>query len=218
MNKISRIGADSATPFIPDWATFRKQYLIPNYFHQPLVGRKLAGGRIIPATFDGKYVLTLPTLNDISKPKYAKKPMEADVDIDGGIINIYMPQISQTITIDKDEMKLMFAGRARLPLAIRQMLQKFAQREDEITFLGDSDTDIAGIISGGTDIGNPTGAWGIETDSDGVLSNVDLDMNKIIDAFLAAGFPSGLPIDVVMTTFIYTKIKIGCCINRIRSI
>jgi len=207
MKPVSKLGADSATPFLPDWATFRKDVLIPQYYLQPLVIRKLAGNRVLPCKFDGKYVMTLPTLNDISDPKYAKKPMVNDIEIDGGIINIYMPQISQTITLDKDEVKLMFAGRSRLPIAINQMLVKFAQREDAIGFLGDSDTEIDGLISGGTDMGNPTGAWGIETDSDGVLSNLQTDIDAIIDKFLVAGYPLNTPIDLVMTSTIYTKIK-----------
>jgi len=207
MKPISKIGGDTGTPSVQDWQTFRAETLIPNYYHQPLIGRKLAGGRLIPASFDGKYVLTIPTLNDIDEPKYAKKPMENDIDIDGGVINFVMPQISQTINIDKDEVQLMFAGRARLPLAIQQMNAKIAEKEDKIVFRGDGKTRIVGLCNAteSTNI-NSAGIWDVQDNSDGVLSHAIESLQIIVDAYVALGYPT-MPIDVAMDSYVYTLLN-----------
>jgi len=207
MEPISKLGTDTGVPAVSDWETFKADTLLPNYYTQELIGRKVAGGRLIPATFDGKYVITIPTLNDIDVPKYAKKPMENDIGIDGGTISFTVPQISQTINIDKDEIQLMFAGRSRLPLALQQMNAKIAETEDKIFFRGWGDTEVAGICNAteSTNI-NSAGIWDVQDNSDGVLSHAIESLQIIIDAFVAAGYPT-TTFDLCLDTYTYTLLN-----------
>jgi len=200
MEPISNIGGDSGSPFNMDWEMFKRDLLIPNYYDQPLVARKLAGSRIIPVEFDGKYVITFPTLNDIDVPKYAKKPMENDIGLDGGTISGIVPQMSQTINIDKDDIKIMFAGRARLPLSISQMLNKMAQFEDTIFFQGDDGTGVTSIIAGGTTVAATAGDWDVETGTDGILDKMRDDIAAFHASFSAAGYPTA-PIDFCIDSY-----------------
>jgi len=205
MEPISNIGGDTGIPFSIDWEVFKKDLLIPNYYHQPLIARKLAGNRIIPVEFDGKYVITWPTLNDIDVPKYAKKPMENDIGLDGGTISGIIPQMSQTINIDKDDIKVMFAGRSRLPLSIQQMLAKMAELEDTIFFSGDTGTGVTGIITGGTSVGATSDDWE-DAATGGIMKNMRTDVASFARYFDAQGYP-GAPIDFVIDHFLNIELE-----------
>jgi len=207
-DNFQNIGLDSYKDgsFIMDWQAFWNKTLLPSYIREPLVARTLnasGSGTLIPVDFDGKRVMNIPIGNDVDEPAYEWQPGVKDTGLSGDEMIARMPQIYETIKFSKDELKMMFAGKARLPLAMSLILEKFAEFEDTKVFQGDATKKVIGLVGSETlDLGDPTAAWGIKTSTTNVLDNAVLDVNKAIDYFSLNNL-TGKPIDMLITPYIW---------------
>lgn len=190
--------------FLMDWQEYKKNVLLPEYIRYPLYARKLqkmGHGTYVPVDFDGKRVINIPTLKDIGMPPYEWLAGEKDERIAGDEIIARMPQLYQTTLFSKDELKMMFAGKKRLPLTLSMILEKIAQGEDQKFFQGDASKSVVGMIGAETkDLGNPAGAWGVLDSTTNVLTNAVADFNKAIDYFMLQNL-ADKPIDVIVTSY-----------------
>jgi len=196
--------------FIMDWQAFWNKTLLPSYIREPLLARKLnamGSGTMIPVDFDGKRVMNIPIGNDLDEPAYAWQPGVKDTGLSGDEMIARMPQIYESIKFSKDELKMLFAGKARLPLAMSLILEKFAEFEDTKVFQGDAPTQVVGLVGAESkDLEGPTAAWGIPTATTNVLDNAVADVNKAIDYFSLNNL-TGRPIDMVITPYIWNLLK-----------
>jgi len=210
MKKFNQLAVDSTQdgPFIMDWKKFYNGPLMRNYIRQPLVARKLnalGSGTLVPVDFDGKRIMEIPTLSDVDDPEYEFEPGVSDTGLEGELITAYMPQIYKTLKLGKDQMKMMFAGQARLPLAISQILEKIATFEDQKAFQGKAKVKVNGLIgSDSYDLGSPTGSWANKTATTNVLDNAVDDVNKALAYFDANGLQDK-PVDMVISSYLKTK-------------
>lgn len=201
----------TVNPRESDWKQFHEQ-LLKSYIHQPLIARKLiamGSGQLIKLNFDGKRKWEATQLNDVDPPAYDFLPGVKDTNIDGQLIEAYLPQIYESVLFGKDELKQTFQGQARLPIVQNQIAKRIAIKEDQIVFYGVSAKKVYGFTSssnGGTDLGNPTAAWGIDTGSNGILDNMRADIKKALDQFRTAGL-GDRPVDMIVTSYIYNLIQ-----------
>ena len=196
--------------FVMDWQAFWNKTLLPSYINEPLVARKLramGSGTLSPIDFDGKRIMNIPIGNDVDAPAYEWQPGVKDTGLSGDEMIARMPQIYETIKFSKDELKMMFAGKARLPLAMSLILEKIAQFEDQIVFTGDSQKNVVGLVGTETkDLGNPTNAWGIKTATTNVLDNAVADVNKALDYFSLNNL-TGKTVDMIITPYIWNLFR-----------
>ncbi len=197
----------TATPQLTDWRVYSNR--IVQLFHdQPKAIRKLAT-LIDSQPLDGKTVYEMPTADDIDRPDYAMEPKIDNTGLSGDTITARMPQIYQSVALTKDKWKQAFAGRPRLPRVMAQLIRKTKIEEDIIGFQGSTKENTAGLIdadSSDTDLGAPAGIWDVDTGSNGILTNAHKDIDKAIDAFVANGL-GDLPVDIVMTSYIFNILK-----------
>lgn len=206
VKSIIQFGRDSTvTPFESDWKQLYKE-VMESYIHQPLIGRKLTAagaGTYVPLTFDGRKVWEATLLNDVDDSAYDFTPGTKDTNIDGTPVTANLPQIYQTCLLTKDDLNMMFAGQNRLPIIMNQILAKMAEKEDQIFFRGDSTKGVKGLVSSDAhDLGNPTAAWGVDSGSNGILTNMKLDHKKATDYFTSKGL-GDKPIDWCVTSYIW---------------
>lgn len=215
VKSIIQFGKDSTVvPFESDWKQLYKE-VMESYILQPLVARKLTlggAGTYVPLTFDGRRVWEATLLNDVDAPAYNFTPGTKDTNIDGSLVTANLPQIYETCLLSKDDLNMLFAGQARLPIIMRQVLAKIAEKEDQIFFQGDTATGVKGLVSADAhDLGNPTAAWGVDSGSNGILTNMKADFKKALDYFTSKGL-GDKPVDVVCTSYIWglleTTIKV----------
>jgi len=196
--------------FVIDWKIFWNKWLLPAYIRQPLIARNLiarGSGTLIPIDFDGKRVMNIPIGNDVDRPAYEWLPGEKDTGLSGDELIARMPQIFETIKFSKDELKMLFAGREQLPLAMSMILEKIAEEEDMIAFQGRASKKVVGLVGAETkDLSTPTGAWGIKTATTNVLDNMVADFGKALDYFSLQNL-TGKPVDVIVTPYIYNLMK-----------
>jgi hypothetical protein len=208
----SLIGGDvSDNPLISDFRKFGNR-LIQTFHDQPLVARALAPV-VDPLEYDGRGEFETPTWEDIDDADYAMVPGETNTELVGDSVITKTPQIYKSARRTKDQWAKMFANKARLPIILTRLRQKVKIKEDYITFRGDSEIGVNGLKDGGTDLGNPSGLWGVDTGSNGILDNAQADIDAIIDFFDDNGF-GGRPIDLVMTNKLYNLLKNHVMPNR----
>lgn len=215
VKSIIQFGKDSTvTPFESDWKQLYKE-VMEAYILQPLVARKLTlagAGIYVPLTFDGRRTWEATLLNDLDSPGYDFTPGVKDTNIDGSLVTANLPQIYETCLLSKDDLNMLFAGQARLPIIMQQMLAKMAEKEDQIFFQGDAKKLVYGLVSADAyDLGNPAGAWGVDSGSNGILTHMKTDMKKALDYFTSMGL-GDKSVDMVVTSYIWglldTTIKV----------
>lgn len=200
---VGRDGVD--TPLLSDFRKFGDR-LIQTFHDQPLLIRRLAP-YVTPVAFDGKNETETPTWEDIEDAEYGMVPGESNVELGGSSVITKLPQIYKSAERLIDHWKLMFAGKDRLPIVLGRLRQKAKIKEDIVGFRGDAAVKVNGLISSAThDLGNPSGNWKTDSDSDGILEFAQADIEKIIDYFAGQGL-SQYPIDIAMTFPIYNKLK-----------
>ena len=204
LNDLSKIGKDAmSAPFPTDWKKYINDVLIKSYFDQPNVARKLAT-KVIPLEFDGRYEAEIPLENDLDDAEIGMEPGIADTELEGDLVTIPTPQIFQTMSLSEDKWAQMFAGKDRASLVMGRMPVKIKNKEDIYVFRGKTGIS-TGLIAQSTDLGNPAGAWGIQTN--GKCTHFHTDIAKILALLDANGIPSEWPVDVVLTSYAYTVIN-----------
>ncbi|MHA1382347.1 MAG: hypothetical protein ACTSR3_01175 [Candidatus Helarchaeota archaeon] len=206
MDDLEKLGFDAEpAPSILDWKAYYMDILVPLYHHQPLVARKVAPVRGI--TFDGKRVAEIGVDYDIDDPAVAMEPLEKDTAISGDVESIKLPQMALTCLLPDDLKATPFMLRDRLNRWTTKAIQKIAQWEDIIAFRGVSSLGIQGLVgSNSKDLGNPTGPWGADTGSNGVLDNAKADLTKHIDYYTNLGM-GDRPLMIVLTTYLYNLLR-----------
>ena len=208
MQTLIEIARDAtATPQLTDWRVYSNR-IIQLFHDQPKAIRKLAT-LIETQPLDGKTVYEAPTADDIDRPDYAMEPQVDNTGLAGDVITARMPQIYQSVSLTKDKWKQAFAGKPRLPRVMAQLIRKTKIEEDIIGFQGSVKENTLGLIDAAlsaSDLGAPTGVWDVDTGSNGILDNAHLDIDKALDAFVANGL-GDLPVDIVMTSYAFNKLK-----------
>jgi hypothetical protein len=208
MRTLLQIAKDAtATPQLTDWRYYSNK-IIQLFHDQPKVIRKLAT-YVDEQGLDGKTVYEAPTAEDIDRPDYAMEPKTDHTALVGDVITARMPQIYQSVALSKDKWKQAFAGNARLPRVISQLIRKVKIEEDLIGFQGSTKENTPGLIDSNntsTDLGNPTGAWDTDTGNNGILNYAQADIGKALDDFVANGL-GDLPVDIVITSYAYNLLK-----------
>ena len=206
MKELEQMGFDaSGAPVVTDWKHFFMRYIIPTYHHQPLVARKIV--QPIPLAFDGKTKGDIPISYDIGDPNYGMTPEHKDTKVQADTVSVNLPQFSLTTLLTDDEMALPIAQRSRLIMWAQKATKKIAQWEDRVAFAGDASQNVVGFIgSDSTALGNPSGAWGIDTNTNGILDNAWADVKKAINFFTNEGLGQ-IPIHVVMTSYIWNLLQ-----------
>lgn len=206
VKNIIQFGRDSTiTPHESDWKQLYKE-VMDAYIHQPLLARKLTlkgCGKYIPLTFDGRRIWETTLKNDVDEPGYDFTPGSKDTNFNGTLVNAMLPQIYESCTLSLDDLNMLFAGQARLPLIMEGVIAKIAEKEDKIFFRGDSTKGVNGLVSADAhDLGAVTGAWGVDTGSNGILNNMKADIKKALDYFTVNGL-GDKPVDMCVTSYIW---------------
>lgn len=206
MQELEQIGLDaSGAPVVLDWKHFFMKYIVPTYHHYPTVARKVCDPQ--PITFDGKTKGTIPVGYDIDDPNYLMYPAHKDTKVQADTVDVPLPQFSLTTLLTDDEMALPIAQRQRLIMWAQKATKKIAQWEDIVAFRGSTAMGVKGFISTDSyDLGSPTGLWGVDTGTNGVLDNAWDDLNLVIDYFSNAGLQE-IPIHIVLTSYAYNLLR-----------
>jgi len=218
--EIGELGRDatSGVVFREDWQQIVRNVIARSFRDQPRVIRQLAalGGNTLQSSLDGSKLMRIGKLNDIDRPGYGMVPRETHTALSLGEITQKMPQIFQTATMTVDDWKQTAAGMDRWALLNGEIVRKIQNEEDYVGFQGSTKENTSGLIGAAaeaSDLGDPTGAWGVDSGSNGHLTNFQIDMKAAIDEFVANGL-GDKKIDVVMTSYIYTLIRNKIFFNR----
>jgi hypothetical protein len=215
---ISTLGRDATSNvvFREDWQQIVRDVIVRSFRDQPKALRRLAalGGNTLASPLDGTKLMRIGKLNDIERPGYGMVPRETHTNVSLGEISQKLPQIYQTASMTEDDWQQTAAGMDRWRLLNGEIVRKIQLEEDIIGFQGSTKENTDGLLSASaSDLGNPTAAWGIDTNNNGILQNFRADVNKAVDAFTANGL-GDLSIDCIMTSYIFTLIKSTIFINR----
>jgi len=208
LKNLTQLGKDAGAALSPLISDFRKwsPILIKLFHDQPLIGRKLAP-TIEALDFDGMTEHETPNLEDMTEPDYGMEPQESNTGIQGGSVIVKTPQIFKTVVLLDDVWKRLFAGQARMPIIVGRMLEKVKNFEDQVIFRGSTKNALKGLVSTlTTDLGNPTGPWGQDTDANGILENMHADIEKGLDYLNSQGL-GHLPVDVALTSYLFNRAK-----------
>lgn len=210
--------ASSGVVFREDWQQIVRNVIVRSFRDQPKIIRRLASinGNILASPLDGTTLMRIGQINDIDGVGHAMRPYETHTGLSMGEITHIIPQIFQTATLSLDDWAQTAAGADRWALLNAEIVRNIQKQEDIDAFRGVTELGTTGLIdtSGSdSDLDNPTGAWGIDTGSNGILNNMRTDVQEAIDEFTVNGL-GDLPIDVVMTSYIYTLIKTNPFIHR----
>jgi len=205
LKNLQQIHRDSAQgPLQSDYRIWSTQ-IVRLFRDQARVGRQ-----IVPMTetiaFDGTIEHETPTLNRIPAPEYGMEPDDVNINIEGSSVIVKLPELYTTIKLKKDRWARVFAGQERVPLIVAQAINEFKNAEDRIIWRGRGP--ITGLVGSLThDLGNPAGNWGIDSGGDGILENVFTDVSKGKNWFLSQNIPAETPIDVVLTSYLWTLLS-----------
>ena len=202
MRSLSQIQrGDAATaPIEPDFRRWAQQ-IVELFLDQPRVGELIAPD-FQDLFWDGTTEWSTPTVEKVPRPQYSMRPGAYDVNVQGGEITVKTPQIYVSVELSLEEWVKTFAGEERIPLIVRQYLDEFKNEEDRILFQGRSG--IKGLLSSSTEqLADPTTAWGVDADADGILEEALAAIRLGLSHFTSEGVPANMPVDVVFTSYVY---------------
>lgn len=215
---LSALGRDASSSIVfrEDWQQIVRNIIVRTFRDQPKVLRRLAalGGNTLASALNGRGLFRIGSMSDIERPEYAMAPFETHTALSLTEIEGKLPQIFQTASQTLDDWARTAAGMDRWSLLNGEIVRKIQIEEDIIGFQGNTKENTDGLLSASaSDLGDPTAAWGIDTNNNGRLDNMRTDVQGAIDAFTANGL-GDRPIDVVMTSYIYTRIRTTELLNR----
>lgn len=208
LKKITELTFDSAgSPLRSDMLQFM-QKIIKTFYYAPNVIRKLHVGPPLPAEFDGKRFAEVPEEEKGDRPGYEFEPSLSNTNLIGTTQSIPMPQIFKSALMTNDAWKLAFADQARKPKLVATMQEMILQEEDFRGFKGDTTKSMYGIANtSGSDLGNPGGAFDVQSNSDGVLTNLSAAFDDAIQDFADNNIPADWQINAVVSGSIYALAK-----------
>jgi len=211
LDEMNALGFDSNKLAEIDWKVFYTKSILPAYRHQPNIARAIFGTPA-PLNWDGKKMLEIPKINDISDPIYALEAQYTNDEIDGDTVKVELPQISKSMKLTHEQRAQTLAGLDRLKLWSNQVMKKFVEFENKIAFQGDSKTDVKGALSTDAhDLGDPTDVWGAQ-DANGKLTNAIADFLRVRNRFSDLGFGER-PLKFAITSPISNLLK-GTLLNN----
>jgi hypothetical protein len=185
MKFLSEIGKDTTmAPYEEDFKKLSPR-LTTLFNYQPRVIRILAP-RTDTLAFDGLTEHVTARVKKMKRPEYAMDPENSNVKLQGDRKSVYTPQIFQSVSLLNDAWKATFAGHAKVPLQVAQMLENVKQEENLIGLQGRGI--VLGLISSETTkLADPTSTYGTDASGDGILEVAQAGFEEVLDKFDEVG-------------------------------
>jgi len=218
IGSLGRDANSSGVVFREDWQQIIRNVIVRSFRDQPKIVRRLAtlNGNMLQSNLDGTTLMRIGQINDIDTPGHGMRPYENHTGLSLTEITHILPQIFQTASLPLDDWAQSAAGQDRWTMLNAEIVRNIQKQEDIDAFRGVTKLGTLGFIdtaASDSDLGAPTGAWGVDTGNNGILNNFRADVAAALDEFTINSL-GDKPIDVVMTSYIYNLIKTNPFLHR----